>query len=450
MQKVYILDTNILLSDPMSIYNFGDNKVVLTESVIEEIDKFKRGNDDRNINARKISRELNKLREKGSLINGIPINNNGILKFEHNQSNISLPWNNNSNDNKILQVAKFFKDKNVPTIIVTKDINMKIKADILEIKAEDYKNKEMEENYTGRQEVYIADTMMNNNILYINDISIVDYNGNAVKKFYPNEYLLIHAIGNNKQTLIGKVSKNGNYIDILKDEYYPYGISGRNVGQKFAIDALMRSAEDVPLVIIEGSSGTGKDFISLACGLEQVFNDKQYRKILITREIETLGKDIGTLPGTEIEKLNPFLRGFVDNLEKLVDSNSKERYKNENELSSKVQYLFDSGTIVAEAISYMRGRSISNQYVIIDEAQNCTISQMTGIITRIGENTKIVILGDSNPNQIDNTYLNEKNNGLTWISNLMKDSPYACKITLQDSESVRSPLVKDIIQRLKK
>lgn len=457
-KKYYILDTNILLSDPFSIYNFEDNVVILTEAVIEEIDKFKRGDRDLNINAREVSRELNKLREKCKLQNinltdGIKINDNGLLKIESNHYDVKIPdsWSLDIPDNRILQVSKYLKEQENNVTIISKDINIKIKADILGINAEDYENEQVEGAYTGRRELYISEQDINiglNNdskILinnpYYNEIGELEY-----IEFHPNEYILIHKIENNQETLMGKVTKDCKYIELLLEEYHPYGITGKNIGQKFAIDALMRDPDDIPLVIIQGGSGTGKDFISLACGLEQTFNTNLYRKILITREIQTLGKDLGALPGTEEEKLDPFLRGFMDNLESLVDNNCKDKYKNEKELSGKVQYLFDVGIIKAEAIAYMRGRSIYKQFIIVDEAQNTTISQMKGILTRIAENTKIVLLGDTK--QIDNIYLNEKTNGLAWANELMKDSPYACQITLKDSESVRSKFVEDILKRL--
>ena len=450
-RKYYVLDTNILLSDPMSIYNFNDNVVVLTESVIEEIDSFKKGKKDININAREVSREINKLREKGLLVEGIELDNGGILKIEINHYDVHLPnsWDKSKPDNRIIQVSKYLKEQGNEVIIISKDTNMKIKADIMGIKAEDYEKEKIKDEYTGRDEIYISNKYFNLDKIEIEGLQMLTSDGLNVEicsknTFYPNEYLLIRAIENPKQSLMGKVSKDRLYIDILKNEYSPYGITGKNIGQKFAIDALMR--DDIPMVIIKGCSGTGKNFVTLACGLEQTFNNKDYRNILITREVETLGKDLGYLPGTEEEKINPFLRGFIDNLESLVDSNNKEKYKNEKELNGKVQYLFDVGTITVEAIAYMRGRSIKNRFIIIDEAQNCTISQMKGIITRIAEDTKIVILGDTE--QIDNVYLDENTNGLTWVNNLMKDSPYAAQITFNDSESVRSDLVKDILNRL--
>ena len=453
--KFYILDTNVILDDPYAIYNFKDNTVIITQTIINETDKFKRGNEDRNVNAREFNRQLKALKKRGKLNEGVKFNDS-IIKFEFCHPEMQLPqqFNPTHPDNTILQVALYFKSINEDVIIITNDINMSIKADVLNISVEDYKANQSALDYTGRDEIYmspedIEEGVKNKKVLikypYYNKEGNLDYD----KKFYPNEYLIIHNNTNNS-TLIGKVSKDCVYIEFITDEQHPYDITPLNVGQTFCIDALMRDTKDLPLVIISGGSGTGKDFVSLACGLEQTFNNQIYRKILITREIQTLGKDIGTLPGTEEEKIDPFLRGFIDNLEILVDSQLKKNNENtriyEKEIQNKIDYLFDTGIIKAEAVAYMRGRSIRRQFIIIDEAQNLTITQMLGILTRVAEDTKIVILGDVA--QIDSPYLTEKTNGLAWAMNLMKDSPYCAQISMLDEESERSDLVKDILNRL--
>lgn len=435
----YILDTNVLLDDPYAIYKFPNHNVILTETIIEEIDALKKGNKELNVSARTISRELEKLRHFGNLSDGIDIENNHI-QIVSDCYDIELPqsWKDSINDNRILQVALNYKNNNKDITIISQDINIKLKADILNIPSETYIYK-LDNTYTGRMELYIRENDINKQIPL--DTIFFDDNGDIIEPiFYPNQYILLKKAEKPNETLLGYVKDN--YINLILNSYHPYSITPKNMGQTFAIHACMQPANILPLVIINGGSGTGKDFVTLACGLEQTFNENLYRKILITREIQPLGKDIGTLPGTEEEKLNPFLRGFIDNLEALVDSKSD----NEKELQGKIDYLFETGVIKAEALSFMRGRSINKQFVIIDEAQNITINEMKGIVTRIGIDTKIVILGDTK--QIDNIYLNENNNGLSWISNLMKESPLAAQITLKDSESVRSELVKDILSRL--
>lgn len=445
--KYYILDTNVLLDDPFAMYQFEDSTIIFTEAIIEEIDTLKKGNKDINSNARTVSRELDKLRHKGSLVNGVQINNI-IIKIESNHNDIKLPnsWKDSINDNRILQVALSYKKEGKDITIISQDINIKLKADILGLKARAYKYK-IDDTYTGRAEIFMSEIIINQALKEDNKITLdnpyYDEEGGLTDiKFYPNQYVLIKKLEKPNETLIGYIDKEVNCINVILDKKQPYGITPKNIGQTFAIHALMQNADDLPCVIINGGSGTGKDFVTLACALEQAFNNNDYRKILITREIQPLGKDIGTLPGTEEEKLNPFLRGFIDNLEALVDK----KCDNEKELQGKIDYLFETEVIRAEALSFMRGRSINKQFIIIDEAQNITINQMKGIITRIGIDSKLVILGDTK--QIDNIYLNENNNGLTWVSNLMKNSPLAAQITLKDSESVRSELVKDVLKRL--
>lgn len=452
--KYYILDTNIILDDPYSIYNFEDNVVVLTETVINESDKFKKGKDDRNLNAREFNRQLKELRKKGDLNKGVKYNNS-IIKFEFNHPDVKLPqqFTTEVADNQILQVALYLKEHSNEVVLITKDILMSIKADVLGIQVEDYKYNQSALDYTGRTEIYLSsediEICKKEGKLEINKPYYEQSGETNSFNFYPNEYLLIHNAQDPKSTILGRITMDCAYIEFIKEQH-PYDINPLNVGQSFCIDALMRDTSELPLVIISGGSGTGKDFVTLACGLEQTFNNNKYRKILITREIQTLGKDIGTLPGTEEEKIDPFLRGFMDNLEILVDSQLKKENKDikayEKEIQGKIDYLFDMGIIKAEAIAYMRGRSIRRQFVIIDEAQNLTITQMKGILTRVAEDTKIVILGDVA--QIDSPYLTEKTNGLTWAMQLMKDSSYCAQISMKDEESERSALVKDILSRI--
>lgn len=213
-------------------------------------------------------------------------------------------------------------------------------------------------------------------------------------------------------------------------------------------EALMASPEEAPLVIVKGMAGTAKTFYSVAVGLEKIFNaeQKEYRKMLISRPNAQFDDDIGFLPGTEQEKISPLMRPIIDNLEQLIDSNEEERYKNEDELHSKIDELFKRGIIETEALNFIRGRSFVKTYLIIDEAQNMTPKQVTGIITRAGKGTKVILLGD--PKQIDNPYLDERTNGLSYASEHMKGSPLCYQITLSAQECERSELAMDAIQRL--
>lgn len=220
------------------------------------------------------------------------------------------------------------------------------------------------------------------------------------------------------------------------------------MGQKFLQEALMQEAETAPLVIVKGPAGTAKTFYSLAVGLDKIYNadKKSYRRILITRPNVQFDEDIGFLPGTEQEKIAPYLRPVIDNLEILVDRNEKERYKNEKELKGKIDELFARGIIMAEAMNFIRGRSITHTYLIIDEAQNLTPKQVKGIVTRVGKGTKVILLGD--PGQIDHPLLDERTNGLSYASEKMKGSPLCYQISMLTEECERSALALDAAQRM--
>ena len=228
----------------------------------------------------------------------------------------------------------------------------------------------------------------------------------------------------------------------------PFGVKPRNVGQYFLQEALMSDAEEAPLVIVKGAAGTAKTFYSLAVGLEKTFNrgEKEYRKILVTRPNVQFDADIGFLPGSEQEKIAPFLRPIIDNLEFLVDSNDQERYKNEAELQGKIDLLFSSGIIGAEAMNFIRGRTLNKIYLIIDEAQNLTPKQAKGIITRVGKGTKVILIGD--PEQIDHPLLDERTNGLSYASERMKGSSLCYQITMTGDECERSALAHDAAKRM--
>ena len=228
----------------------------------------------------------------------------------------------------------------------------------------------------------------------------------------------------------------------------PYGISPRNAGQYFLQEALMQPAEKAPLVIVKGMAGTSKTFYSLAVGLEKLHNHPtgEYRRILICRPNAQFDEDIGFLPGDEQEKISPLMRPVIDNLEQLIDSSKEERYQDEEELRDKIDEIFERGIIQTEALNFIRGRSIVKTYLIIDEAQNMTPNQVKGIITRAGEGTKIILLGD--PNQIDRSFLDERTNGLSYAAEHMKGSPLCWQITMSAEECERSALAMDALGRL--
>jgi PhoH-like ATPase len=455
MKKNYVLDTNVLIQSPSAIYSFEENNVILPIAVLEELDKLKNDDGELGANAREAIRLLEHLRQIGNLFEGVFLESGGMIKIEPNFAAIDLPYGfrNESNDNRILKVCKGLMEKGERVALVTKDIIVRLKSQMLGIATEDFTTEQVpkfEEQYNGRMEVYASDKSMSEfQKKGITQDCIYTMHGENKLDVAPedNQFFIIHSETSVSKTLLGRF--NGEKIiplKSLKDE--PFGAKPRNVGQRFLQEALMQDATVAPLVIVKGTAGTAKTFYALATGLEQTLNpdNKKYRKILITRPNVQFDEEIGFLPGTEQEKIAPFLRPIIDNLEILVDRNENERYKNEKELKDKIDELFDEGVITAEAMNFIRGRSITNTFLIIDEAQNLTPKQIKGIITRVGKGTKVVLLGD--PQQIDHPLLDEKTNGLSYASEKMKGSPLCFQLTMMPEECVRSKLALDASNRM--
>jgi PhoH-like ATPase len=455
MKKVYVLDTNVLIQSPSAIYSFEENNVILPIAVLEELDKLKNDDGERGENAREAIRILEKLRQTGSLFEGLLLKSGGMIKIEANFAAIELPYgfHNESNDNRILKVCKGLMEKGENVTLVTKDIIVRLKSQMLGVTAEDFTTEQapkLEEQYTGRMDVYASDKAMSEfkkkgitpDCIYImDDENKVDVDPEL------NQFFIIRSETSEKNTLLGCF--NGDKIVPLKSlKEEPFGVKPKNVGQRFLQEALLLDASVAPLVIVKGTAGTAKTFYSLAAGLEQTLDpeNKKYRKILITRPNVQFDEEIGFLPGTEQEKIAPFLRPIIDNLEILVDRNEKERYKNEKELRDKINELFERGVITTEAMNFIRGRSITNTFLIIDEAQNLTPKQVKGIITRVGKGTKVVLLGD--PQQIDHPLLDEKTNGLSYASEKMKGSPLCFQLKMLSDECLRSKLALDASNRM--
>ena len=454
MRKTFVLDTNVLLQSPMALFSFKDNIVVLPEIVLNEIDKFKIGKKEININAREVAKTLDKLRYQGKLTKGVKINDGGLLIVETNKAVIDKL--NNSPDNEILMTCEYRRSLKEDVHLVTKDIVLRIKADVLNIPAEDFESEmapKVHEQYKGRRDIYIPsqkiDQFFANGNIQVEGLKILKEDGSIDDTpLVNNEFIIMHNETNPSHTAIGRfLGKNNTIVKLYYADTHPYGVTPRNVGQKFMLEALMSSVSTAPLVIIKGPAGTAKTFMSLAVGLQKTLENNEFRRILVCRPNITMDEDLGFLPGTEKEKIAPLMRPIYDNLEILVDSDGKHRYDNEKDLAEKVQYIFEKGYIDMQAVGYLRGRSITKHYIIIDEAQNLTPTAAKGIITRAGKDTKIILCGD--PQQIDNAFLDERTNGLSYISELMKDSPLCWQLTCDDNECVRSPLAMDAIKRIK-
>jgi PhoH-like ATPase len=441
MQKTYVLDTSVLLQSPQALLGFGDNLVVLPEVVLEELDNKKSdGNPEIRANVRWVARFLDQLRQEGQLYQGVAMPNGGTLKVELNCHDAQLPngWSPDKADNRILAVAKGLFDKGQQVAVVTRDIFLRIKGDVLGIPGQDYRNEQvadLDEQYQGWRKVRLSATSFNK--LYEN--GQVLWRAKEAASCQINEYMLVAHELNQRQTALARF--DGKNICLLQDaEPNFYGMK-LDTMQKFARDAL--TDDSIPLVTIMGATGSGKTILSLGAGLDKVTTGL-YRRMLICRPNVGMGEEIGFLPGTEQDKIAPFMRPIYDNLEQLVDSKAS-RYKDEKELENKVAYLFERRHVVTEAIAFLQGRSIVQQWVLIDEAQNLTPKQARGIITRAGEGTKIIMVGD--PGQINNPFLDGKTNGLSWAIEKMKGSPLHAHVTL--TETKRSPLAMEAGQRMK-
>jgi PhoH-like ATPase len=457
-KKTFVLDTNVLLHTPFALFTFDDNTIVIPEVVLEELDKFKKDNSELGANARQVARIIDTLREKGSLNKGIKLDNGGTLRIEMNFQDVKLPesWVGNVNDNRILKVCKGLLEKGENVFLISKDVFARIKADVLGITSQDFFNEQAplyDDQYKGRLNAYTTeeklDEFYSRSVLQPEDIFNFNpvLNKNTPVELVVNQFLVLHSCTNEKQTALARFDgKEIVPLNFMQD--HPFGVTPRNAGQKFFQEALLMDAVKAPLVIAKGPAGTAKTFYSLAVGLHKIVGDRNspYRKILVCRPNVKLDEDIGFLPGNEQEKIAPFLRPIIDNLEVLVDADEGERYTSEKELKDKIDELFDRKIISAEAIAFIRGRSIVKQWVIIDEAQNLTPKQVKGIITRAGKGTKIILIGD--PEQIDHPFLDIRTNGLSFASERMKGSPLCFQITLTDEECERSELAYEAARRM--
>lgn len=457
MVKNYVVDTNVLLQAPYAIESFEDNSVVLPMVVLEELDRFKKTEGETGANARKVIRYLEQLRQKGNLLEGVRLESGGLLRVEKNFVHISLPkdLHEESGDNRILCVCLGLAESSEEQVVlVTKDLLLRIKAQILGICAEDFTTDqvlERENQYNGRSEVYVPEEYFRNfkkKGVPVDQVYEVSEEGESrVPELAENQFVILRADQSAKKTQLGRV-ENGVIRKLEYRKSSPYGISPRNAGQYFLQEALMQPADKAPLVIVKGMAGTSKTFYSLAVGLEKLLNHPtgEYRRILVCRPNAQFDDDIGFLPGDEQEKISPLMRPIIDNLEQLIDSSEEERYQDEDELKGKIDEIFERGIIQAEALNYIRGRSIVKTYLIIDEAQNTTPDQIKGIITRAGRDTKIILLGD--PNQIDRPFLDERTNGLSYASEHMKGSRLCWQLTMTTEECERSALAMEAVRRL--
>ncbi|MCA1932973.1 MAG: PhoH family protein [Calditerrivibrio sp.] len=438
--KIFVLDTNVMLHSPNCLETFDDNDVVIPAVCIEELDKFKNMYDLKGFYAREFIRNFEKIRENFDVLNGILLPSKGRVYIRYLKKDIPLPYDFevNKSDNLILKVALQTKDEfSSEVILVSKDTNLRIKAGILGIKSEDYYHDKSSNNFLNYNDsLFVKDEIVD--LFYKNgevsdsvlfDMGISLMNGNRKR------YILFKSDSNEKKGVLVKYNySNNSYIKIDNFEN-SIGIIPTNYQQKFFIDALYDN--NVKIIFAIGIAGTGKTLLSIASGLTQVLNRK-YKKLIISRSPVPMGRDIGYLPGDINNKLDPWLKPIYDNLDLIIgniqNKSNDERYDEKIYSDITLEYLRSSNLIEVEGLTYIRGRTFHNSFIIIDEAQNLTPHEVKTIITRVGKNSKIILTGDIY--QIDNPYVDERDNGLTYASEKFKqvDSDLAVSVYLTKCE----------------
>ena len=437
MIKTFVLDTNVLLHSSQCLNAFQDNNIAIPMAVIEELDKFKKSHDELGRHARRVIRALDSLRVSGSLADGVSMKtlrngapgklrivSSGNASNRYWQKIESFGWDTDKADNRILVAAlQLQAELSEPVIFVSKDINLRLKADILGLKVADFEQEKVEPErlFTGFQTIEVDDSEINK--FYQN--KVLEKSG---LQLAPNEFAVLQSTSNAKHSAIARYA-GGNRLTALNiaDDFHIGHISPRNKEQRMALELLCDPA--VRLVTLVGGAGTGKTLLALAAGLFEIFERKHYEKLLVSRPIVPLGNDIGYLPGGKNDKLQSWMQPIFDNLEFLLEgTNSDPRHNPERQVSN----LMNKGTLQLEALTYIRGRSIPEHFVIIDEAQNLTPHEVKTIISRAGENTKMVLTGD--PQQIDNPYLDASSNGLSVTVEQFKNEKIHGHVTLKKSE----------------
>ena len=428
-KKVFVLDTNVLLHDPKAIFHFQEHDVVIPIVVIEEIDHFKKDQTEVGRNARNVSRFMDRLRAQGSLSKGVKMEGGGILKVDVTQHAFDIQFfslDKHKVDNHILGCAQeLLKVRKEKVVLVTKDTNLRIKADAMGLQAEDYTTDrvELEELYTGTDTWEVSPEKVD--LLF--DGGLAPEEG---KELFPNQFVTLVDQHNPSHTALSRYHPGDKLLKPMKRlEMPPWGVKPRNREQQFALDLLLD--DSVQVVTLVGKAGTGKTLLAIAAGLQQVVDEERYNRLLVSRPVMPMGRDLGFLPGDVEEKLRPYMQPIYDNLDFIVAANMEMRRR----VSMTSGQLEEGGYLSVEPLTYIRGRSIPNQYIIVDEAQNLTPHEVKTILTRAGDGTKVVLTGD--PYQIDNPYVDASTNGLSFLAEHFKSLDLSGHITLMKGERSR-------------
>jgi PhoH-like ATPase len=473
--KTFVLDTNVLLHNPHALFVFQDNNVVIPFTVLEELDRFKADNDNRGRSAREVIRYLDQLRDHGSLVEGTSLGNGepalkvarpyrptGMLRIDMAPRDRPAALGEDKPDNRIISVAHALRESGEKVVFVSKDINCRIKSDALGIRTEDFENQKVDADhlYSGYvslladgdaiDDLY-AERMLPlerlDDAVFANMPLDADGNDNRPELdeiLHPNQFvLLINRADDSHTGLARRLTDTDHLIPVNTQRKPTFGIMPRNVQQTMALDLLLD--DDVKLVTLIGGAGTGKTLLAVAAGMTKVYNEKRYERLLVARPIMPMGRDIGYLPGDKDEKLTAWMQPIFDNLEYLLSTRgSHMQNADSHSTDQRINKLMADGQLVLEPLTYIRGRSIPHQFIIVDEAQNLSPHEVKTIVSRVGEGAKIVFTGDIE--QIDNPYLDASSNGLSYLVDRMKGHGVVGHIALAKSE--RSELASLATERL--
>lgn len=452
MKKTYVLDTNILMTSPNALFGFVDNDVVITGTTLQELDAHKSDPGERGFNTRETVRFLEALRKRGSLIEGVETWEGGHVIVEPDMVSDVLPagYSLNLPDNRIISTVINMGNSDKyqePVILVTNDLSMRINASACGVTVQGYMNETIDtghEMYTGKRTIEglsddKIDLLYKEGSVYYEDV----LSGiNISKDFVENEYLILNA---QNKSAIGIYQNE--FINLVHpNRLCTYGdVKPRNASQRMLMHALAAPVDEIPLVIAKGPAGTGKTMLSLASALAQTYSRRQeglYDQVLITRSNTISDNDLGFLPGDLEEKMSPLVAPFMDNMQTIFGGKERDL----GLAKQQMDFVMDKGIVRIVAVGYLRGRSIPHSFLIVDEAQNLTVNQALEIVTRAGEGTKVVLLGD--PKQIDARYLDKRNNGLVFAAEKMKGSKLCAQITFEEEEAQRSALCIEAAKRL--
>jgi PhoH-like ATPase len=421
-RRKIVLDTNVILFDAFAITKFHDSDVHIPISVIEEVDRFKRDPGENGRNARQFSRFVDLLREKGSLAGGVQLENSSsyiYINTDYQLSGLPSEFDQGKADNRILATAMALQKQHPRNKVelITKDINLRIKADVLGVNSKDYEpdGNTQDDLYEGYQEIELTPKQIDE--FYKAKKVVVDH------KLLANQYVIMKDTANPNHSAIGRYSIiEKAIVPLVANTTGIWGIHARNAEQSFALDCLLN--DEILFVSLVGKAGTGKTLLAIAAGLHKTLDEAVFQRVLVSRPIFPMGRDIGYLPGDIEQKLNPWMQPIFDNVEFLMGADKK--------AAGRAQELINQGMLNIEPLTYIRGRSIPKQYLIVDEAQNLTPHEIKTIITRAGSGTKVVLTGDIY--QIDNPYVDSANSGLTYAVEKFKGHGIAAHVTLMKGE----------------